>query len=818
MHFFQPAALTIKGSVSTYLSCFSPSNLNCFRITAQFPPSMLIQRPAIDYPIDYPPSTSRIEEVPNYDSGTVSNGRLVLMRRYVLIKETSQQVQHRQFQGPISNQQTHHFMPQVTAQPVVASSYQPYISQQRTAGIPSEGQSQQHSQQPTMQNNSSRATSYTASGSLPVVPPQRLLTGQDQGNYDSHSRPMASTQEQRRVSNLTAIRSQINLNDDRASFSNQNATQVPHPTLMPTTLPSMNMHYTQFIRELRQAIKHWEVEVPPNSYVDHPSNYFRVHKDLKGVTRIIIPGHVINLDQFCDWIRRRNVTTSVTPAVPANSRVGPSSASNAQKAIPSTVPKGIPSTVHKANVQHPSSIHQFTSATPHRPEYPQPVATLSKQTPSTMSMSMRNQGTGSSTSQIQLSTPSIFVPQPNPLSPSLPPSMAPTSSVSVPKPPSRYLSTIVNGVPRSVKQADKKYLASHILFGLGKRSREPDTSPTALTEPQLKRHTSQATGQVEAGVGPSASYTVGHAAQAAQKLNVPVQITPYEASTASFSLQQPPQHVSTPPTISQETWQISQASSSMSSSDRQELVNAALATSSDSVPLATSSAVVQTSQETWQISQASSSISSSDRQEFVNAALATSSDSVPLATSSTVVQTSTLPSSGPLTVPVAVSSELSSGLTQPVASSALKQPQPQTPAKLQQSFASVPSPSGTSAQIPQKNEPLFLPSPVSSPGLDENDDTSIRGARSADMARGSFDLPKSSSPVKNRAYVLIRGSSELLKSSSFAKRKNHAFVLAPPRPPYLVKYLELKMSRALKKKRMTSRSSVSTSVAGEEGV
>jgi hypothetical protein len=706
--------------------------------------------------------------------------------------------------------------------------------------------------------------------------------------------------------NPTAINTQINLNDDRPS--NQNATPAPHPTLMPTTLPSMNMHYTQFIRELRQAIEHWEVEVPPNSYVDHPSNYFRVHKDVKGVTRIIIPpGRVTDLDQFCDWIRRRNVTTSVTSAVPANSRVGPSSVSNAQKAIPSTVPKGIPSTVHKANVQPTSSIHQFPSATPHRPEHPQPGTTSFKQTPSTMSMSMHNQGTGpskhqiatlstsrtgSSTSQIQLSTPSISVPQPSPLGPSLPPSMAPTpSSVSVPKTPSRYLCTIVNGVPRSVKQADKKFLASHILFGLGKRSREPDTSPTALTEPQLKRHTSQATGQVEAGVSPSASYTVGHAAQAAQKLNVPVQITPYEASTASFSSQQPPQHVSTSPTISQETRQISQASSSMSSSDRQELVNAALATVVQrstlpspgplTVPVAISSelssgvtqpvasTVVQTStlpslgsltvpvaissELSSEVTQPvastvvslgpltvpvaiSSELSSEVTQPVASTVAQTSTLpslgplTVPVALSSelsseatqpvasTVVQTSTLPSLGPLTVPVAISSELSSEATQPVASSALKQPQPQIPAKLQQSFASVPSPFRTSAQIPQKNQPLFLPSPVSSPGLDENDDIGIRGARLADVARGSFDLPKSSSSVKNRAYVLVRRDSNLLKSSSSAKRKNYAFVLAPPRPPYLVKYLELKMSRALKKKRMTSRSSVSTSVAGEEGV
>ena len=50
-----------------------------------------------------------------------------------------------------------------------------------------------------------------------------------------------------------------------------------------------------------------------------------------------------------------------------------------------------------------------------------------------------------------------------------------------------------------MEQANKKFLASHILFGFGKQRRETET--TALTEPQAKRHAHQATGQVVVGIG-----------------------------------------------------------------------------------------------------------------------------------------------------------------------------------------------------------------------------------------------------------------------------------------------------------------------------
>ena len=104
--------------------------------------------------------------------------------------------------------------------------------------------------------------------------------------------------------------------------------------------------------------------------------------------------------------------------------------------------------------------------------------------------------------------------------------------------------------------------------------------------------------------------------------------------------------------------------------------------------------------------------------------------------------------------------------------------------------------------MPHKNQPLFLPSPVSSPGMDANDDdVSMSGAQSANVLNRSFDLRK---------------------FSSSAKRKNRAYVLAPRRPPYLVKYFQLvekrKISRAFLKKGMASRTSLSKSVPGEEGV
>ena len=562
-----------------------------------------------------------------------------------------------------------------------------------------------------------------------------------------------------------------NPDSDPTLVLNQNTTHGPYPlTHIPTTLPSIHMHHTQFIRELREAIKNWDAKVLPNSYFDHPSNYFRIYKDLKGAVRIIMRGQghlqghsqVVEVDQFCDWIRHRN-STSVTPAVPANSQTGPSSTStpsNAQKAIPSTNYKAIPSTALKANVQATSSSQLLQSTTPHRPGYSEPGASSYKQTSSTMS---HNQGidygivTSSAPPQTGSSAPQIQFP----------------TSISVPKTPIRELPTIVNGVPRSAKQADKKSLASHILFGLGKRPRETEMSPTASTEPQPKRHTQQASGQVVAGVSPSANYTVGQATPAVQKPNVP-----NGASTASSSLQQPEEFI--PPTFPRETQQISQALSASSSvqqqpGGQQQPVNVTL-----DVP-------------------STSKVAAAIEEPEVSKMLQDASI-VPLATSSTVVQESTLPSPVPLAVPVPVPSLLESEkITQPVASTILEQPQPSTPAKLQLSFTGVPA-LGMSAQLPQKNQPLFLPSPVSSPGMDASDDVGISGTQSANVASRSCDLRK---------------------FSSSAKRKNHAFVLAPRRPPYLVKYFQLekqKLSRAFLKKRITSRSSLSKSVAGEEGV
>lgn len=87
-------------------------------------------------------------------------------------------------------------MPQVTAQPIASSSYQQPNIQQWIP--PNGGQSTQYSpylQQPMMQNSS---TSYAPFGFSPAVP-QQLPTGQDRGNRDNHSRPVAPTQEKRRV-------------------------------------------------------------------------------------------------------------------------------------------------------------------------------------------------------------------------------------------------------------------------------------------------------------------------------------------------------------------------------------------------------------------------------------------------------------------------------------------------------------------------------------------------------------------------------------------------------------------------------------------
>ena len=575
-------------------------------------------------------------------------------------------------------------------------------------------------------------------------------------------------------------------NDDRTSVLNQNVTHGQHPlSHVPTTLPSIHMHHTEFVRDLREAIKNWDAKAPPNSYFDHSSSYFRVYKDLKGAVHIIMHGQghlkghsqVVGIDEFCDWIRRRNTTTSVTPAVSANSQTGPSSSST-----PSNVQKAIPSTALKANVQAQatSSSQLLQSAIPHRPGYLEPGASSSKQTSSTISSSTHNKEitrqiatlsappqTGSSASQIQLPT-SIFVPQAptsNSLGRPLPSSTVQTpSSASIPKTPIRQPITVVNGLPRSAKQADKKSLASHILFGLGKRRRETETSPTVSIEPQPKRHsTQQASGQVVAGVSPSGSYTVGQATPVVQKPNLP-----NGALTAPPSIQQPVPQDFILPTIRRETQQISETSTASSGDQRQQggqqqLVNVTL-----DVP---STSKVAAAVETPEVSKTPS---------LQNAS------TVPLATSSTIVQVSTLPPpvylAGPAPIPSLLESEK---ITQPASSTILEQPQPNTPAKLQFSFTGVPG-LGPSAQMPQKNQPLFLPSPVSSPGVDANYDISITGTQSANVASRS-------------------------KFSRSTKRKNHAYVLAPRRPSYLVKYFQLEKRKIV---RMTSRGSV----AGEEGV
>jgi len=638
---------------------------------------------------------------------------------------------------------------------------------------------------------------------------------------------------------------------------NQGATgsQQTFKLIAPTTLPSRRLDPTQYIREFREAIKTWGVNVPPNSYFDH-LNSFTVFKDDKGVTRIVVRNNGQprkwdgDVDDFCNyWLHCQNVTPiqqpSTTPTVPANSQSHFSSkqmqsamamSMHNQGVTLSNTQKAIPSTVHKVNapiVQTTSPFSQSQSQFQSKP-----AASLSKQSQPDMSTSIHNQGTNVLTHQI--SSTSTTQPlsstsrgRPLPLS-----TMQTTPSVSVPETPSRQLSTVTNGVPRSVKQADKKFLASHILFGLGKRPREPDTSPTALAEPQPKRHAQQD------GVSPSASFAFGPATQAAQKPDVPLQITPIGASTVSSSWQQTPHHtIPTSLAIPQETQQTSQASASASSGGQRQLVDAALEVPftrkvaaaastevpevpkpfSDQTPWSLQDAsIVQASLPDKQKMQTLLSVVQPDSKQEITLddhsafsgvwAQSRAAASVPLATPSAMTQTATL-SPVPLTAPVAVSLLLSSAgnenAMQPVASSSQKRlPQPDVLGKSQRSLnvtSPVPSPldsmAPTSAQTSQKNQPLFLPSPVSSPGIDVNDDISISKAQSASVASPSFD------------------GFDLRKSSSSAKRKNRAYVLVPPRPEYLVRYWRLEKQKAsLKRIRMTSRSSVSTSVAGEEGV
>ena len=685
-----------------------------------------------------------------------------------------------------------------------------------------------------------------------------------------------------------------NPNGDRtsSSISNQNnVTQDPHPLLhFPTTLPSIHMHHTKFIRELKEAIKIWDAKSPPNSYYDHPSNYFRIYKDLKGVVRIIMHGQgdlkgqsrIVDIDQFFEWIRQRNqnatttspTTTSVTPAVPPNSQSGPSStstpSSNAQQQK-ATYPKAIPSTSLKANVQSQasSSSSSLSATIPpplRRPEFlERGVSSSSKQTSTTLSSSSKqNQGTvhqiatpsappplqtgSSSSSQIPNSVPQES--PSNPLGRPLPTSstVPPANSASVPKTPIRQVSsttTMINGSPRSAKQADKRTLASHILFGLGKRRRNSETGPTAVsTEPQPKRHNnntqqasghqvvakdivghsaagytvSQATPAVQkpnvpngtsslsslsqqpfqpyyrAHVGPSASYTVDQATSVVQKPNVPV-----GASTVSSYFQQPHQPYYRANVGPSASYTVGQATPAVQNPNVPD--GASTTTSSLQQPLTVP-------RETQQISQTLPA-SSNDQQQPVNVIIPSTSkvaaavkapevsktstlqdaSTVPLATS-TVIQVPTLPSPA-VSVPVP-SPLVSKETTQPVASTILEQFQPSTPAKLQFTFISGSGLGPSAVQTPQKNQPLFLPSPVSSPGMDTNGDVNISRTQSANLVNRIPDQPKFPRSAK--------------------RKKNYAFVLAPRRPPYLVKYFQLE------KEKIGMRSSLSKAVAGEEGV
>ena len=534
-------------------------------------------------------------------------------------------------------------------------------------------------------------------------------------------------------------------NDDRTSVLNKNATRGPHSlSHIPTTLPSIHMNYKQFIRELRETIKRWDAKAPPDSYFDHPSNYFRVHKDSKGTIRIImygkgqLQGHsqVVGVDQFCDWIQKRNTTTSVTPAVPAHLQTSLSSMS-----MPSNAPKNIPSTALKANVKATSSSSQSQSATP--------GASSSKRASSTISSSTHNQMIVD-----QMTTPSA-------------PAQSRPSSASIPKTPIRQLTTMANGVPRSVKQADKKHLASHILFGLGKRKqlKETENSPEISNTPLSLQNASMVPLATSSTVTQVSS--LPSPVPLARPVIVPPPVTQVSILPSPVPLAVP---VPVPPPVTQVSTLPSPAPLA-----RPVIVPPPVTQVPSPVPLARPVTVPPP------VTQVSTLLSPVPLARPVIVPppviqVSTLPSPVPLArpviVPPPVTQVSTLASPVPLTVPVFVSPLLESGkLMQPVASTIREQPQP-----------------------------LFLPSPVSSPGMDVDDDASISRKQSANVANRSRDLRK---------------------FSSSAKRKNRAFVLAPRRPPHLVKYFQLekqKISRAFVKKGMASRGSVSKSVTGEEGV
>jgi hypothetical protein len=118
-------------------------------------------------------------------------------------------------------------MPQVTVQPVANSSYQQSNPQQWIPGNSSGGQSTQYSpysQQPIMQNS---RTSYNPIGFPSAVRPQQLPTGQDRGNRDNHSRPVAPKQEQRRVPS----------DQEPVHYGNSGASQSQWQYSPPQTIP-----------------------------------------------------------------------------------------------------------------------------------------------------------------------------------------------------------------------------------------------------------------------------------------------------------------------------------------------------------------------------------------------------------------------------------------------------------------------------------------------------------------------------------------------------------------------------------------------------
>ena len=711
-------------------------------------------------------------------------------------------------------------------QPVGSSSYQQLSSQQWTPsnainGGHDGGQSQQTShllysqylRQNMAQNTSSRAASYAPFGFSSTVHPQQHHTRQDQGRNDNYSRPMAPTQEQRHVpSYQEPLHHGITAPNQGQRPTATSAPQM-HPSLQTKAQVPSTIRPSLLVQSSSAQNFHPETAVSQNQATVTASSAARPqrpfpHKTANRVNHRDSSSNTMMFDQspmLTGWYREQS------PLPPNTQGVTPS------KAIPSTVHNAIPSSVRKGIAQPTSSLSWFQSTTPkvHRPEVLHPRS--SKQTPSIMPTSIHNQGSVLLTPQI--TTPSTSQNATSTLQlPLSAPSTSATSRVPGFETPSRHLSTTTNGALRSVKQANKKFLASHILFGLGKRRREPDAGLTALTEPNAKRHAQQAPGQVGVGVSPPVSCSVGQATQTVQKSNEPLQLIPTGTLAVSSSWQQP---------LHQTMQQTSQASST-SSGDQQQLVHDIPSTSkaapvasteipeaskilSDVTPLSPHDAsIVQATLLGKQELQVSlSGVQPNSQPDIIlSDHPVISSVLQPLATTSAIAQMATPPSPVPLTAPVAVISLLPSRIientTQPVASSSLQQlPQPEVLAKLHSFISPVPSPLTTSAQI---HQPLFLPSPRSSPGIDANDDISIiSGAQLENVTSPSFD------------------GFDLPRSSSSVKRKNRAYVLVPPRPAYLVKYYsqleKQRMSRAsLKRTRMTSRSSVSTSVAGEEGV